>query len=73
MQRQLEYPPELREMITLEELRGLQDDVHTVYADPALIGYAISLADATRNPASTGSRSWRRTSPTARARAGRSA
>jgi len=54
VQRQLDYPPELREMITLEELRGLQDDVHTVYADPALIGYAISLADATRNPAQYG-------------------
>ena len=54
VQRQLDYPPELREMITLEELRGLQKDVHTVYADPALIGYAISLADATRNPAQYG-------------------
>src|SRR5580765_4107327 len=54
VQRQLDYPPELREMITLEELRGLQEDVHTVYADPALIGYAISLADATRNPGEYG-------------------
>jgi MoxR-like ATPase len=54
VQRQLDYPPELREMITLEELRHLQRDVHEVYADPALIAYAVSLADATRNPAAYG-------------------
>jgi MoxR-like ATPase len=54
VQRQLDYPPELREMLKLDELRHLQRDVHTVYADPALIGYAVSLADATRNPAAYG-------------------
>jgi MoxR-like ATPase len=54
VQRQLDYPPELREMITLDELRRLQRDVHKVYADPALIAYAVSLADATRNPAAYG-------------------
>jgi MoxR-like ATPase len=54
VQRQLDYPPELREMLALDELRGLQRDVHEVYADPALIGYAVSLADATRNPGAYG-------------------
>jgi MoxR-like ATPase len=54
VQRQLDYPPELREMLTLEELRRLQREVHDVYADPALISYAVSLADATRNPAAHG-------------------
>ena len=73
VQRQLDYPPELREMITLEELRQLQRDVHEVYADPALIAYAVSLADATRNPAAYGVDDLARTSPTAPARAGRSA
>jgi MoxR-like ATPase len=41
-------------MITLDELRALQRDVHQVYADPALIAYAVSLADATRSPAAYG-------------------
>ena len=54
VQRQLDYPPELREMVTLDELRGLQRDVHSVYADPGLIAYAVSLADATRNPSAYG-------------------
>ncbi|HZO50768.1 MAG TPA: MoxR family ATPase, partial [Gaiellaceae bacterium] len=54
VQRQLDDPPELREMLTLDELRGLQRGVHDVYADPALIGYAVSLADATRDPAAYG-------------------
>ncbi len=54
VQRQLDYAPELREMLTLDQLRQLQRDVHSVYADPALIGYAVSLADATRNPAAYG-------------------
>jgi MoxR-like ATPase len=54
VQRQLDYPPELREMLTLDDLRRLQDAVHGVYADPALIGFAVSLADATRDPAAYG-------------------
>jgi MoxR-like ATPase len=51
VQRQLELPPELREALTLDDLRGLQREVLGVYVDPGLISYAVTLADATRNPA----------------------
>ncbi len=54
VQRQLDDPPELREMLSLDELKGLQREVHGIYADPALISYAVSIADATRNPAAYG-------------------
>jgi MoxR-like ATPase len=50
VQRQLEAPPTLRETLTLEDLRGLQRAVFDVYVDPALVSYAVTLADATRNP-----------------------
>ncbi|HLX19785.1 MAG TPA: MoxR family ATPase [Gaiellaceae bacterium] len=50
VQRQLAAPPELREVLTLEELRALQRKVFDVYVDPALISYTVSLADATRAP-----------------------
>jgi MoxR-like ATPase len=50
VQRQLEVPPELRETLTLDDLRGLQRAVFDVYVDPGLISYAVTLADATRNP-----------------------
>ena len=36
VQRQLDDPPELREIDHARGTRGLQRDVHTVYADPAL-------------------------------------
>jgi MoxR-like ATPase len=51
VQRQLEAPPTLRETLTLEDLRSLQRAVFDVYVDPALVSYAVTLADATRNPA----------------------
>ena len=54
VQRQLEAPPELRETLTLEDLRDLQRTVIDVYIDPALISYSVTLADATRNPAAHG-------------------
>ena len=54
VQRQLEPPPELRETLTLEELRELQRTVFSVYADPGLISYAVTLAEATRDPAAHG-------------------
>jgi MoxR-like ATPase len=50
VQRQLEAPPELRETLTLDDLRDLQREVFTIYVDPALISYSVTLADATRNP-----------------------
>jgi MoxR-like ATPase len=54
VQRQLESAPELRETLTLDDLRGLQRDVLGVYVDPGLISYSVTLADATRSPAAHG-------------------
>jgi MoxR-like ATPase len=52
--RQLAQPPELRQALTLEDLGALQRAVGEVYIDPALVSYAVSLAAATRDPASRG-------------------
>jgi MoxR-like ATPase len=54
VQRQLEDAPELRETLTLDDLRALQRQVFGVYVDPALVSYSVTLADATRNPAAHG-------------------
>ncbi len=54
VQRQLEPAPELRETLTLDELRALQRAVFGVYADPGLISYAVTLAEVTRDPAAHG-------------------
>jgi MoxR-like ATPase len=50
VQRQLVPPPELRQALSLEDLRGLQRAVFDVYVDPALISYAVAIASATRDP-----------------------
>jgi len=54
VQRQLEDAPELRETLSLDDLRDLQRQVFGVYVDPALVSYSVTLADATRNPAAHG-------------------
>jgi MoxR-like ATPase len=54
VQRQLEAAPELRETLALDDLHKLQQEVFTIYVDPALISYSVTLADATRNPAAHG-------------------
>jgi MoxR-like ATPase len=54
VQRQLTAHPELREVLSLEELRALQEEVARVYVDPALVSYAVALATATRDPAPAG-------------------
>jgi MoxR-like ATPase len=54
VQRQLEPAPDLRETLSLDDLRGLQREVFGVYVDPSLISYSVTLADATRNPATHG-------------------
>jgi MoxR-like ATPase len=54
VQRQLTAHPELREVLSLEELRALQAEVERVYVDPALVSYAVALATATREPARAG-------------------
>jgi MoxR-like ATPase len=54
VQRQLEPPPDLRETLTLDDLRRLQREVFAVYVDPGLVSYAVSLAEATRDPGAHG-------------------
>jgi len=54
VQRQLVPPPDLRQTLSLEELRALQRAALDVYVDPALISYAVALATATRDPAGGG-------------------
>jgi MoxR-like ATPase len=50
VQRQLQAAPELREMLSLDELRSLQRSVFDVYVDPALVSYAVAVAAKTREP-----------------------
>jgi MoxR-like ATPase len=50
VQRQLTAPPELREALSLDDLKELQRQVFDVYVDPALVSYAVRLAKATREP-----------------------
>jgi MoxR-like ATPase len=54
VQRQLVPPPDLREALSLDDLRGLQQAVFDIYVDPALVSYAVALATATREPSSYG-------------------
>jgi MoxR-like ATPase len=51
VQRQLVAHPELRQALSLDELKRLQTIVGDVYVDPSLISYAVSLAARTREPA----------------------
>jgi MoxR-like ATPase len=50
VQRQLTDEPELRQVLSLEELKALQATVRSVYVDPQLISYAVDVATATREP-----------------------
>jgi MoxR-like ATPase len=54
VQRSLVDPVAVREILALDDLRTLQRGVKDVYVDPGLISYAVSLASATRQPASVG-------------------
>jgi MoxR-like ATPase len=54
VQRQLVAPPELRQALSLDDLRGLQRAVFDIYVDPALVSYAVAIAAATREPAAHG-------------------
>src|SRR5437764_10064407 len=51
VQRQLVAHPDLRQALSLDDLRALQQAVAAVYVDPALVSYAVDLATATREPA----------------------
>jgi MoxR-like ATPase len=50
VQRQLVEHPDLRQALSLDDLRALQQSVAGVYVDPALVSYAVDLATATRQP-----------------------
>jgi MoxR-like ATPase len=52
--RQLVAPPDLRQVLSLDDLRALQHAVLDVYVDPALVSYSVALATATREPAAHG-------------------
>ena len=54
VQRQLVAPPDLRQVLSLNDLRELQRAVFGIYVDPALISYAVAIAVATREPARHG-------------------
>jgi MoxR-like ATPase len=54
VQRQLVPHPELREALSLDDLKQLQTAVMKVYVDPALVSYSVALAAATRRPESIG-------------------
>ena len=52
--RSLDDPVDVRQVLPLAELSELQRTVKSVYVDPGLVSYAVSLAAATREPASFG-------------------
>jgi MoxR-like ATPase len=52
--RSLEEDPEVRERLSLEDLARFSQATQTVFVDREIIGYAVALADATRNPAEHG-------------------
>ena len=54
VQRSLVPAASVRQVLELESLKGLQRAVQDVYVDPSLVAYAVSLAEATRNPAMVG-------------------
>jgi MoxR-like ATPase len=54
VQRQLVPHPELRQALSLDDLRTLQQAVFAVYVDPALVSYAVAVATATREPEAHG-------------------
>src|SRR5579872_237374 len=54
VQRQLEDPPVLEQVLSIDELKGLQTKVDEVYVDPALISWVVDLATATRKPTESG-------------------
>jgi MoxR-like ATPase len=54
VQRQLVAPPDLRQALSLDDLRALQAAVFDIYVDPALVSYAVAIASATREPGAHG-------------------
>ena len=54
VQRQLVEPPDLRQALSLDDLKALQQLVADIYVDPALVSYAVAIASATRDPVAFG-------------------
>jgi MoxR-like ATPase len=54
VQRQLVDHPELKQVLSLEDLAALQRAVADIYVDPSLVSYAVDIATATREPAEHG-------------------
>jgi len=52
--RQLVDAPDLKQALSLDDLKALQRAVFDIYVDPALVSYAVALATATREPAAHG-------------------
>jgi MoxR-like ATPase len=52
--RSLGSAPELAQVLSLDDLIGLQRDAEKVYVDPALVSWAVDVATATRRPAEHG-------------------
>jgi MoxR-like ATPase len=50
IQRSLVAPPELKQLLSIEDLREVQGVVRGIYVDPGLVSYALQLATATRRP-----------------------
>jgi MoxR-like ATPase len=50
IQRSLVAAPELKQLLTIEDLREVQEVVRGIYVDPGLVSYALQLATATRRP-----------------------
>ena len=73
VQRSLVATPELRRVLELERLRELQDAAAAIYVDPGISATRSSSRRRPVIPARTGSVTWRRSSPSAPARAARSA
>src|SRR5690242_12205854 len=48
--RSLEAPPSLQQVLSLDDLKGLQAEAAEVYVDPALISWSVDVATATRRP-----------------------
>ena len=48
--RSLEAPPALEQVLSLDDLKGLQSEAAEVYVDPALISWSVDVATATRRP-----------------------
>jgi MoxR-like ATPase len=54
VQRSLAPVPDVKQVLAVDRLRELQRAAIDVYVDPSLVAYAVTLAEATRDPAAYG-------------------